>query len=219
MKKNRIPVVMAIATTVLAGPLAGQGIAVAGRVSTLGIGGEASVGLTQTIALRGGLFLQPIEPKQTFDDIEYTLDLATPSYAAIVDLHPGGGTFRLSAGLVAFGSDNAVRARLTQPVEIGNRIYTPAEVGTLSGEFDTRSLAPYVGLGFGKMGGRQGLGFVLDLGVAFHGKPGVNLSATGPIASQPGFRADLEAEERNLEDDADAFRVYPVLSIGLVFGF
>jgi hypothetical protein len=47
----------------------------------------------------------------------------------------------------------------------------------------------------------------------------VRLNATGPIASQPEFQANLAIEERNLEDDARPFRFYPVLSFGLAIGF
>lgn len=215
MRRLLIVVVLLLASV----PAEGQRIAVAGRAGTLGVGGELSFALTRQFGVRGGLFLQPWEPSHTFDDIEYTLDLASPAWLAVVDLYPLGGGFRLSGGFVRFGGDHEVRAELSGTVEVGSQTYSPDQIGSLSGVFETRDLSPYAGIGFGRLGGRTGLGFALDLGVAFHGEPGVRLAATGPIASQPEFMANLAAEERNLEDDAGPFRFYPVLSIGFVFGF
>ena len=37
------------------------------------------------------------------------------------------------------------------------------------------STAPYLGIGFGRIAGKRGLGVVMDLGVAFHGEPDVQL--------------------------------------------
>ena len=53
----------------------------------------------------------------------------------------------------------------------------------------------------------------------FQGSPTANLSATGPIASDPGFQADLAKEENNLQDDLDNFEYYPVISIGFNYRF
>ena len=92
-------------------------------------------------------------------------------------------------------------------------------VGTLSGVFETRDNSPYAGISFARLGGRSGVGFAFDLGVAFHGVPGVRLSAAGPIASRPEFQANLALEERNLEADARPFRFFPVLSMGVAIGF
>jgi hypothetical protein len=125
----------------------------------------------------------------------------------------------LSGGAVLFSEDTEVRGRPSESVEIGDESYTPEQIGTLSGEFVTKDLAPYIGIGFGKLGGRLGPGLAIDLGVAFHGRPDVRLAASGPIAAVPAFQANLREEEENIEDDADWFRVYPVLAIGLVIGF
>lgn len=202
-----------------AAPLSAQGIAVSGRIGTLGIGVDGALALGDRLAIRAGANLQPYEPTEEWSDVEFTLDLASPSFMGVLDWHPGGGAFRFTGGAVLFAADTELRGELTGSVEIGNGTYTPQQIGTLTGVFDTRALAPYLGLGFGKAPGRAGFAFALDLGVAFHGEPGVTLSATGPLASDPAFRADLAREEGNIEEDARAFRVYPVLSIGLAFGF
>lgn len=203
----------------VAAPAAAQSLAVSGRISTLGIGAEAGIGAGSMVGLRAGFNVQPFEPSREFDDIDFTLDLASPSYTLLLDLHPGGSGFRLTGGAVFFGSDHELRGVPTEAVDIGDQSYTPEQIGTLSGMFEVKDVAPYLGIGFGRIGGRTGPGFVVDLGVALQGEPGVQLSASGPIASQPVFIANLEEEEREIEDDAKAFRFYPVLSLGFAFGF
>ncbi|MGH7502649.1 MAG: hypothetical protein ACREL7_12950 [Longimicrobiales bacterium] len=202
-----------------AAPAAGQNIAVSGRAGTLGLGAEVSVGLNRNFGVRGGVFAQPWQPSYTFDDIEYTLELASPSFLALLDVYPLGGGLRVSGGFVRFGGDHEVHGQLTGPIEVGNQTYTPDQIGTLSGVFETRDMSPYAGFGFGRLGGRRGLGFAFDLGVAFHGEPGVQLNADGPIASQQEFMDNLAIEAQNLEEDARPFRFYPVLSVGLAIGF
>lgn len=204
----------------LAAPVAAQsGLAVAGRIGTLGLGAEASLALGDRFGLRAGFAAQPWEPSRTFDDIDFTLDLASPSFQGLVDLYPFDGGFRLSGGIVHFGSDHEVRAEPTEAVDIGGQSYTPDQIGVLSGLFLTNRTAPYAGIGFGRLGGRSGPGFVVDFGVAFQGAPEVELTASGPISALPAFQENLAEEERTIEDDAEIFRFYPVLTIGFVIGF
>jgi len=200
-------------------PAAGQSIAFSGHAGTLGLGGDVSLGLGRQLAVRAGANVQPWEPSREYSGVEFTLDLPSPTYAGMVDWHPGGGVFRLTGGAVRFSSNTEVRAKPVAPVEIGNATYPGAQVGTLTGQLDTRKLAPYAGLGFGKPPGRGGLGLALDLGVAWQGEPNVTLAASGPLASDPNFIADLAREARNIENDAKAIRFYPVLSLGLVIAF
>lgn len=199
--------------------LSAQGFTVSGRIGTLGLGAEGSLALTDMLAVRAGAFYQPWEPSFEYDGIDYTFDLASPSFLGVVDIHPTGGAFRFTGGLVFFGADTEGRASLVGPVEIGNETYTPQDIGTLTGTFATNDMAPYIGLGFGKAPGSTGGAFTFDIGVAFQGEPDVDLSATGPLASDLTFQADLAREENQIQEDAELFRYYPVISIGFVIGF
>ena len=97
---------------------------------------------------------------------------------------------------------------------IGNRNYTGAEVGTLTGKVDFKSTAPYVGIGWGNAtSGRFGIAF--DLGIVFQGSPQVALSASGIVASDPTFIQELNRENQELENDISEFKYYPVISLGL----
>ncbi len=213
--KNRVFALLAL-LPLCAAPLAAQGVAIVGRASTLGLGGEVSLGLGRALGLRAGINAQPADPSHKIEGVDYTLHLGSPSYTAMLDLY--AGPIRLSGGLVKFGSEHKLTAEPTKDVEIGSQTYTPQQVGKLTGVFQTKDLAPYAGIGFGRLGGRHGVGLTFDLGVAYQDYPDVHLTVSGPIASQPGFEADLADEESKITHDVRAFRFYPVISLGLVIG-
>jgi len=202
-----------------AAPLSAQGFGLSAKASTTGVGADAAIQLVPRINLRAGVGLIPIEPRVTFSDIDYTIAFPTPQVLAMLDLFLGGA-FRLSGGILAKTEDYEIDGELAEggDVVIGDQTYAADEVGTLQGAVTTNDMAPYVGLGFGNHAA-QGVGLVIDLGVALQGSPGVDLAADGPISGDPAFRQDLERERTRAEDDLGAFfRVYPVVSLGLKFG-
>jgi hypothetical protein len=209
--------VAALLAAVAPSMVAAQGIVASGRVGTLGLGADVSFGVLPRLALRVGASFQPWEPSREIDDIDFELQLPSPNFMGAVDLYLAG-PLRLSAGIISFGSDIEVTGDLTQPVEIGDETYSPQEIGTLTGVFDTKNVAPWAGIGLGKSLG-PGVGFTMDLGVAFSGEPEVMLNATGPLSSQPAFQANLAQEEANLQEDASLVKLFPVVSIGLSIGF
>jgi hypothetical protein len=91
----------------------------------------------------------------------------------------------------------------------------------MTAKLDFKTIAPYAGLGWGNgVGEDKKLGFTLDLGVAFQGSPEATLAATGGVlATDANFLANLEREERNLEDDIKSFKLFPVLTVGLSYRF
>ena len=201
-------------------PLSGQGFGISAKASTTGLGADAAISLLPRMNLRAGVGVIPIEPTFTFSDIDYTISFPTPQILAMLDLFPLGGAFRLTGGVLAKTEDIAIESDLAGEgdVVIGDGTYARADVGTLSGALTTNDLAPYVGLGFGNHA-FSGVGLVVDLGVAFQGLPGVELSADGPLAGDPAFRQELERERERAEDDIDSFfRAYPVVSLGLKLG-
>ena len=63
------------------------------------------------------------------------------------------------------------------------------------------------------------VGLNLDFGVLWQGDPQVSLFADGPIASDPGFQANLEEERNQLLDEVSDYKAWPVLSLGFVYNF
>lgn len=192
------------------------GIGVAAHLGTLGIGADVAVSVHPNIGFRAGGNIFPFGISIESSDVDYDLSLPSPQFLLLADLYPAGA-FRFSGGLMISSSDFELEAKLAEPVEIGGTTYTPAQVGSLTGTFGTRTVSPYLGIGFGNPA-RTRLGFFFDLGVAFHGTPEVSAVASGPVALLPGFQQDLDAEVAEIQDDVDEWKFYPVLSVGIAFG-
>jgi hypothetical protein len=183
----------------------------------MGLGADIAVALNPRISLRGGANFIPYQPTITSGDIDYEAGIPSPQFIGAVDLFLASG-FRLSGGIRIKSGELELTGELSEPVEIGDETYDPADVGTLTGTVITKDASPYLGIGWGNVAMSR-LGFFVDLGVALHGSPGVELTASGPIAGDPSFEDDLDREAQALEEDLEAFKVYPILSLGVSFGF
>ncbi|MDH3456226.1 MAG: hypothetical protein OER90_05240 [Gemmatimonadota bacterium] len=197
--------------------LTAQEFGVAAHVGTLGIGADVGVAVHPRVTARVGGNFFPVNPSITVSDIKYTADFPSPQFTGMVDVFLVGG-LRLSGGLRISGDDAGATGEITGSVDIGNATYTAAEVGTLTAVIETNTAAPYIGIGFGNVA-RPGPRFFLDAGVAFQGRPAVTFSSDGTLASDPLFQAELVREAEAAEDDIELFRFYPVLSLGVAFGF
>ena len=193
------------------------GIAI--HVGTLGVGADIATSFGSRIGIRTGFNFFPTDIDATVSDIPYQIDLASPTFTAMLDLYLLG-PIRLSGGAVYTTDDIVLAGEITGDVEINGTIYSPAEIGILTGTVLTKELSPYAGIGLGNPAGRSRIGFFLDLGVAFHGTPGFTLTAVGGSANNlPQFQSDLAAEEQSIQDELVNITVYPVVAIGFYIGF
>jgi len=213
-----------LATALLAGASAQAAAAAAVTVhgSSLGLGAGLTVGLTEQLNLRGQFNSFSYDFDDEASDIDYDFDLELGSVGAMVDWHPGGGGFRLSAGF--YLNDNEVNGTgepTTATVEIGDAIFDTADVGTLTADLGFDDVAPYLGIGWGNAVGREGrLGIALDIGVLLQGEPDVNFRAVGANpAIQDLIDAEVAQEEAEIQDDIDEFDLYPVITLGLNYRF
>lgn len=194
--------------------------AIAARAGTLGLGGDVMVNVLTDVNIRFGVGAFGFDYDDEYSDIDYDFELDMLTFPITLDWYPFDEKFHISAGVVFNETDVSLDSRYSGSVEIDGTTYTADEVGVLSGSLGFNNVAPYVGIGWGNAFGRsRRWGFVTDLGVAFTGSPDVALSATGTLASDAGFRADLAREEADLEDDLDGFKIYPVFSANLYFRF
>jgi hypothetical protein len=194
--------------------------AVALRLGTTGFGLEGATSLNDHVGLRAGGSLFSLGATQEESDVTYDVDLKLRSLAGYVDLHPTAGAFRFTAGLLY--NKNRIEATgvpSSGTFELDGVTYEASGVGTLRGvgRIGSRTWAPYLGLGFGAARGDSRVFFAIDLGVVFQGSPRIELSATGPLASDTEFLAHLRAEQddANQELDDPLFRYYPMVSIGI----
>ncbi len=198
-----------------------EGIGVTGRLSTLGLGVEVTKSMTASLNARVGFNTWSYDKNFSDNDgIEYDFNLELRSMSALLDWHPFNGGFRLSGGLFYNKNNINATARPQSSYTIGNNTYTAAQIGSVSANIDFKTMVPYLGIGWGNAVGKdKRLGFVFDLGIVYQGSPDVSMQATGLVASDPTFQADLAQEEQQLQNDVYDFKYYPVISLGMSYQF
>ncbi|KAK0332004.1 hypothetical protein LTR94_026645, partial [Friedmanniomyces endolithicus] len=94
-------------------------------------------------------------------------------------------------------------------------------VGRLTGRIELESTAPFLGLGFDNTFTHDGhWGFRLLAGAAFGDAPQVDLNSTGgSLSDEPLFQERVEQEEQDVQQDADNYKVLPVIQMGLNYRF
>ncbi|MCM8777514.1 MAG: hypothetical protein NC905_04550 [Candidatus Omnitrophica bacterium] len=188
-------------------PSVGIGI----KVGTPGPGIEIGMPFTPNIGGRLGLNYFTYSYDTTQEGIEYDADLTLFSLGALIDWHPTGGSFRVTGGLLYNG--NEVTGKAKGDIKIGDTEYTDVEVKTTV-DFD--DISPYVGIGWDtSFGTEKQWGFICDLGIIYHGAPNVTLKATG-AGIDPN---DVKKEKEELEDNIEDFKLYPVITLGLIYKF
>ncbi len=227
-----VAVVAAVAVVVMMGsvaPAAAQ-VTVQAQVGTTGIGGGVGFGFADVFAVRVlGNAAPDIERSERAGDNRYNAHLDLASAMAVLDWHPMGGGFRLTAGAMYDGNhvDGDSVASVTGNYTIGNLQLPAVLVGTLHGRIDYSTFAPYAGFGWGiSPRSTPGWGFTLDAGVAYLGRPRVTLTPELPPGSplnSPAAQAilapELAIEASRIEQKIDNYRYYPVLSAGLAYRF
>jgi hypothetical protein len=222
MTHRRAAAIAAVLLAALAAsPLVAQ-VGLAVRASTLGIGGELSYRPSRYLGLRAGGHYLTLSRSATIEGISYDFSPKFQSGMAIVDLHPFGGSFHLSGGVLWNSNEGTVQARLAGPITIGGQTYQPAEVGSLTGLFNYSSrYVPYAGLGFG---GRGRVSLLVDLGVAFSGYPAVSLTGNTNLTGQAKsvFDQNVEQERSEIQSEIEGrsyLKYYPVVAFGIRVGF
>lgn len=192
-------------------------IGVGVRVGTLGLAGDAALAVGGNAQIRGGIGIMPIEPSLSISDFDATVELPSSFITLGLDFFPTGSGFRIGGGLLLKPDDPSLTADCSGTIDIGDQTYDCAQVGTATASVDSKSSAPYVMIGFGKIAS-SGIGFFLDLGAAFVGESDLTLSVDGPISGNAQFRDELLKEERDWEDTINDYKVYPIVNIGLRVG-
>lgn len=211
----------AVFAAALAAPAAAHAIEldfIGARAGTLGVGAEVGVTVIPGVNVRGVVNTFDYSFEETLDGVRYDGDLELGSLGIHLDVQPWP-TAPVYASVGVYANDNKISATGTPtgPTVIGNTTYTPAQIGTLKSDFSFDDIAPYAGLGlrFGFLKAELNL----EAGAYFQGSPQTRLTATGLLATDPTFQADLVREQANVQNDLDNFEIYPVLNAGLRWKF
>lgn len=219
MTRLILPALAAFALS--AGAASAQNVAVGTNVGTTGVGFEAQLKMGPVFVLRANVEQLDHDIDESYDGIDYSGAFAFDTVGGFVDMHPFGNAFLISGGAYLGDRDISLGATPTVPVEIGGTIYSPSQVGTLSGTIKLQDVAPFVGIGWDDTFTRQGpWGFRAIAGVAFSDTPEVALDSTGgSLSNNATFRDRLDDEAREIEKDVEGYGLFPVVQLGLNYRF
>lgn len=191
------------------------------NAGTTGVGAEVQLSLGPVFVVRGGLDTLGYDFDESYGDIDYSGRFDFDTVSAFVDLHPFLNGFLISGGVYVGDRTINLNGQPTAPVEIGGATFTPAQVGTLSGRIKLSDTAPFVGVGYDDSFIREGRwGFRGMVGVAWSQDPEVGLSSSGgSLSDDPAFRARLEQEAREIQQDAEDKALFPVVQLGVTARF
>lgn len=212
-----------ISALVLAGA-AHAGIGVDGTVGTQGLSANGHFQASPFITLRAGVNLLEFELQDMeYDDLSYDVDLNFSQFGGYVDFHPMMNGLTVTGGLLVGERSVDLISRPTTSVLIGDVSFNPDDVGELVGSADFGDTAYYAGLGWDSTThGLLPVAFVIRAGLIVTDSPTIDLFNRGgtvdPII-QAELDAEIEREKAALQDDLEDFRFYPVISVGLGFGF
>jgi len=200
-----------------------EGSAISARFGTLGAGLEYERSFTDSFNGRLGFNTFNFDKDFDASGIDYEGELDFSNVTALIDYHPGGVKFRITSGIAYNGNSiNAIGSPANGNFNLNGVTYTAAEVGTLSGDIEFDSIAPYLGIGYGNAAKVSGSwGFNIDLGVLFSGAPKANLQVdcgtAVPTMICNQIQSDANQEAVAFEEDLDDFEVYPVITLGISY--
>jgi len=192
-------------------------VAIGAKVSTLGLGVEATVNVVPLLAnvrLQGNYFTYnttstPGSPVGG-TPVSYDASLDFKSVGLLADIYPFAGKFHITGGAYYNGNKGTLVSK-AGVVVIGNTIYTNPVVRST---IDFNKFSPYIGIGWGDaVSDGSPLGFNFEVGALYQGSPQIALSS--PTVSA----ADLAIEKKRLDDAVNKYTWYPVASLGISWKF
>lgn len=191
------------------------------NIGTPGVGLQAAAKVNDSVVLRGAVDGLSISHNETYSGIAYDGKAKLATGGAFLDLHPGGGSFFVSGGAYVGKRKINLSAKPTSNVDIGGATYTPAQVGSLTGEAKLSNLQPFAGIGFDStFVGDRAWGFRFLAGVSFSKAPEVKLASSGgTLSNDATFQSRLRTEEADARKDAKDFKYFPVVQLGVTRRF
>lgn len=225
LKKRFVTTLIGLALAVCSAPAMAFGLPFHGFAAGLGVGTEG-VGIQGTTAiipktlnLNVGFDYLHLSRSIHTSNVNYTAGVNLQGEPITVSWFPFHGGFNLTGGL--FINQNGFKVTGTPTggtYTLNGQTYTASQVGSLTGQTNFNSAAPYVGIGWGDPmdGGR--LTFTANVGAIYEGAPNVSLTATG-AAANPMLASDVQAEQNNVNSKLNGFQWWPVMGVGLMYRF
>ncbi len=190
--------------------------AVAVNGSTLGVGGEVGMTLSQKFSLRlRGQYLNIDNvlggKEEEIGGETFIIDGGPGSTVIdlVVDYYPfKRSSFKLVGGLGYFINGELSFMGVNETgFSYGDLVIAAEDVGTIDFIMDYSGLSPYLGLGFGRAIPKGRVGFGFELGTYYLGEPEASIVATDMMAD------NVELREDRFQEDISDYRWYPFINL------
>ena len=214
----------------------GVPIGVGIKISTLGPGAEAAVGVARHFNLRAGANYVQVNVNSTREGVNYQGAARLETLEGHLDWFPWAGKFHVGPGLLYYLRD-PLTAHIAVPggtgFTLGSTDFVSSSLDPTTGSaaLDLHKAAPAITAGWGNLAQRgegKHWSFPVEFGVAFHGTPKIVMGLQGQACEQgfcydaatdPHVLVPLEQEIQKREKDVSWFKVYPILSVGVGYRF
>lgn len=220
--RSRLPVCAALLmSAIAAAPAAAQ--SVYAGVGTTGLSLGFGHTYSERLGARAEVSLVPtISRSFTQDATDYSGEARSSRFAALVDWHPLGGGFRLTAGLSGGKSsgDFSGAPSTGSTITIGNSTVSVGPADRYDTKIEFPSAMPYLGLGWGHTPAK-GWGIHADAGLLI-GAPTVTGSLSPSLSAKIALtgrdpQAELERELQKVRDTTGKVLGLPLLSVGVSY--
>jgi len=151
----------------------------------------------------------------TFEGQTINMNITTQftNFDLLVDIHPFKSKFKIIAGVGYFA--NALMegsGGFTESINFGEIEFTPEDIGELGLRQEFPTVAPYLGFGFGRAVPNKGMGFGIEIGSYYIGKPTPEIIATGMLS-------DTKDQEAQLAENLESYNWLPFMSFRISIKF
>jgi hypothetical protein len=185
------------------------------NLSTNGVGVELSRSFNNRFTARLGCNYLPLSIKNYQIDFSGTKliangDIKLGSISAYLDWHPFQNNFKVTGGVAYLLSSLNVIAYLKDSSKQGDITISPDQIGKISLDINPNSIAPYLGIGYGRNIPKTKFGVSIDLGIYYIGSPKVTFVTTKLLEpSTP--------QGKVLSDNMSGYQWLPKLSFSFNF--
>lgn len=223
MKNTNFAFVL-FAGVLAAGAAPAMDMGLSGDIGTTGAGLHLTIPAFKDVNARFGFNALNYKYSSSTSNVNYDIKLKLQTFDALLDWYPMSGNFRLTGGLVHNGNKISVSAKSNSAgsYTLNGNTYTASQAGNIDGTVDFRSVAPYLGMGWGNAIAKKGWEFTSDLGLMAQGSPHSTLTSSGCTASVQlcnQLANDVAAENASLNDKMDGYKLFPVVRIGVSYKF
>jgi hypothetical protein len=196
------------------------------RLSTLGVGFEASYRISKMLAARsfvqGGGFASSFQVNgNTYDG-----DVTSFSGGIAADFFPiHNSGVKLSAGALVHNTSIDLSMMPKGPLTLGHVTLHPSEYGPIKGKAEFGGFAPMVSMGYeGSLWEASSWTFGAELGMAYLGDAEINnIRSEGTwskmLNADQNFRKKLNNEKKLVEDEINSYQAYPIISLTAKYRF